>query len=127
MGGRPANDALVDEVEVALRDACRCGSLHAWGRPRRENNEQALPAITPIAPENWDHDQFAIMDGVSSSPRGLVRKVNTYGSYNYPGEVIFNKNEVLKTFQRQSLWKRLFDRNRRPRIELAKGARVDDG
>ena len=127
MRGRLAEDGLIDEIELALRDMARRGAIHSWGRPWREDGASVSRTEKPIPEENWDTDHFNIFDGVGTDGnKSLRRRINIYGTKNY-GNVKFNKNEIVKEWPRAMWFSRLLDIRRWARIRLTKGERVKDG
>jgi len=127
MRRRCADDSLIDEIELALRDMARRGAIHSWGRPWREDGASVSRTERPIPEENWDTDHFNVFDGVGTDGnKPLRRRINIYGTINYR-DVRFNKNEIVKAWPRAMWFSRVLDMRRRARIRLTKGERVKDG
>ena len=127
MRGRRAEDGLIDEIELALRDAARRGAIHSWGRPLTEGSASVSRTERPIPEENWDADDFNIFDGVGTDGnKPLRRRINIYGTNKYR-DVKFNKKEIVKEWPRAIWFSRILDTRRWARIRLTKGERVKGG
>ena len=119
-----AGDRLVENIEIALRDAARCGSIQAWGRPENKNNEQTRPTERSIPQDYWDNGRFNIFRGTSSGKnKKTVYTINLYGTGDYR-DVRFNKREILKEWPSANIVRRLLDIKRPARIRLTKGTEV---
>lgn len=118
-----ANDRLVEQIELALRDAAISEHISTWGRPRNKGDEPGLPSETPIPPDNWVHDRFSILHGVSTIKGRRYKKTEFYGSNNYL-EVRFNKGEILKMWPKTNTLLRVFDFRAFMRKKIINGKRV---